>query len=193
MGEFHRRRLPHYYPVNAPIFVTWSLHGAFPPGRRFPCATTEGKAFVAMDRVLDNARTGPMYLKQSAIASKVVEAIEYRAERMGHYDLHTYVIMANHVHLLMTPHMEVSKIMHSLKLFTAREANRILGLTGPFWQDESYDRIVRNGEEFNRIVRYIEMNPVSAGIVSSPDEFPYSRAGRIGNPPQVGNLPHINF
>ena len=193
MAEFHRRRLPHYYPVNTPIFITWCLHGAFPPGRKFPAATTDGSAFVAMDRILDNARTGPMFLKQPELARMVADAIEYRAMQLAHYDLPSYVVMANHVHLLITPHIDVSKIMHSLKRFTALEANRLLDLTGPFWQDESYDRLVRDAQEFRRIVSYIEMNPVRAGFVSSPDEFPFSSIGRDGIPPQVGNLPHINF
>ena len=67
----------------------------------------------------------------------VVEAIRYR-QALGSYQLHAYVVMANHVHLLITPHVEVSSLMQSLKRFTAREGNRMLGHTGqPFWQDES--------------------------------------------------------
>jgi REP element-mobilizing transposase RayT len=54
----------------------------------------------------------------------------------------------------------------------------MLGLAGqPFWQDESYDRAVRNEAEFQRIVRYIEWNPVKAGLVTTPEAFPWSSAG----------------
>ena len=144
-----------------------------------------------MDRILDNARTGPLYLRQPEIAGMVVEAIHYRAQFLGHYDLHCYAVMGNHVHLLITPRVQVPKLMQSLKRFTAREGNRILGLTGrPFWQDESYDRLVRNETEYRRIARYIEMNPVNAGIAATPQEFPWSSARPIDNRPQVGNLPH---
>lgn len=81
--------------------------------------------------------------------------------------------------------------MQSLKRFTGLEGNRILGVTGqPFWQDESYDRFVRDEREFERIVRYIENNPVSAGLAASPEEFPWSSARPIDNRPQVVNLPH---
>ena len=91
-----------------------------------------------MDRLLDNARTGPLTLRQPGIAKVVVDAIHYRDG--GPYDLHNYVVMPNHVHLLITPRLPVSQLMQSLKRFTARENNRIPGLTGqPFWQDESYD------------------------------------------------------
>lgn len=137
-----------------------------------------------MDRLLDNAYTGPLYLRQMEIAKMVVEAIRYRDH--GHYELHNYVVMANHVHLLITPRMEVCRVMQSLKRFTAREANRMLGLTGrPFWQDESYDRLVCDEVEFQRIANYIEMNPVNAGMAASPETFPWSSAWPISNRLQV--------
>ena len=68
----------------------------------------------------------------------------------------------------------------------------MLGLTGrPFWQDESFDRLVRNDTEFERIVEYIERNPVMAGLAATPEEFPWSSARPINNRPQVDNLPRI--
>jgi putative transposase len=91
----------------------------------------------------------------------------------------------------MTPLADVSKLIQSLKRFTAREGNRILGLTGrSFWQDESYDRLVRNRTEFQRIASYIEMNPVKCGLATAPEEFPWSSARPIANRPQIDNLPH---
>ena len=120
----------------------------------------------------------------------VTEAIYYRDRRA--YRLHSFVVMPNHVHLLITPLEAVSKVMQSLKRFTAREGNRMLGLTGqPFWQDESYDRLVRNEAEFDRIVRYIEWNPVTVGLSATPEEFQWSSARPIDNRPQVDNLPHL--
>ena len=60
----------------------------------------------------------------------------------------------------------------------------MLGHTGqPFWQDESYDRLVRDEAEFQRITRYIEMNPVKAGLAAKPEDFPWSSAGPIHNRP----------
>jgi putative DNA methylase len=125
------------------------------------------------------------------IATLMVEAIHYRANALRHYELHSFVVMPNHVHLLVTPCVPVSRLTHSLKRFTAREANRILHLTGnAFWQDESYDHLVRDNTELQRIARYIEWNPVRAGLVTAPEEFPWSSARPIANRPQVGNLPH---
>ncbi len=121
-----------------------------------------------------------------------MKAIHHHETDLKHYEIHAYVVMANHVHLLITPRIEVSKFMQSLKRFTAREGNRMLGLTGqPFWQEESYDRLVRNPEEFERIARYIEHNPVKAGLVKEPADFLWSSARwRVTNPPQATSLPY---
>jgi REP element-mobilizing transposase RayT len=191
------RRLPHYHALTQPIFLTWRLQGSLPEGRIFPAATTSGKAFMAMDRLLDMASTGPLHLRRPEIATMVVETIHYHSEPLGHYHLHNFVVMANHVHLLITPRVPVSKLMQSLKRFTAREGNRILNVTGqPFWQDESYDRLVRDEIEFERIANYIEMIPVRAGVAAAPEDFPWSSGRRIASPPQVSNLvsnlPHNN-
>jgi REP element-mobilizing transposase RayT len=185
------RRLPHLYVIGQPLFVTFCLHDSLPTRRAFPSANlTSGEAFVTMDRLLDHARCGPMFLRQSAIAQLVLDSIDYGAE-IGHYQLHAWVIMSNHVHLLLTPHINVSKLLCSLKAATAKRANLLLKRTGqPFWQDESYDHLVRDGDEFRRIHRYIGYNPVAAGLVAQPEDYLWSSAGRPGRPPQAESLPH---
>ncbi|MGE5645668.1 MAG: transposase [Acidobacteriota bacterium] len=96
---------------------------------------------------------------------------------MGHYRLHAWVVMANHVHVLLTPRVTASKLHQSVKGFTARQANELLGRTGEqFWQRESYDRWVRNEQEFQRIVGYIERNPVTAGLVARVEDYRWSSA-----------------
>jgi hypothetical protein len=85
--------------------------------------------------------------------------------------------LANHVPVLLLPLVSPSRLMKSLKGFTAREANRLLGRTGePFWQRESYDHRVRDDAEWNRIAHYIEDNPVKAGLVSCAREYLWSSA-----------------
>jgi hypothetical protein len=99
--------------------------------------------------------------------------------------------MPNHVHLLITPQIPVSTLMQSLKRFTATQSNRLLNRTGqPFWQDESYDRLVRDDCEFQKIATYIEMNPVTAGLAATPQAFLWRSATPIANRPQIANLPH---
>jgi REP element-mobilizing transposase RayT len=164
------------------MFITWRLHGSLPPNRVFPPETTAGRAFAAMDSILDHATSGPLHLRRPEIARLTVDAIRHGQEHMGYYRCHSFVVMANHVHLLITPLVELSKITHALKRFTARSANQILGLTGqPFWQDESYDHLVREDQEFDRIARYIKNNPVKVGFVIQPEDFPWSSASlRVG-------------
>lgn len=85
--------------------------------------------------------------------------------------------MANHVHLLLTPKVELRRITRSLKGVTARQANQTLHRAGkPFWQDESFDHWVRNEVEFVQIRRYIEQNPVTAGLVERPEDWRWSSA-----------------
>jgi REP-associated tyrosine transposase len=186
-----RRRLPHLYSLCEPVFVTFCLYKSLPAHRALPpVKLTSGEAFATMDRLLDQSCCGPTFLSEPAIAQEVLRSIETGAE-MGHYRMHAWVIMPNHVHLLFTACVNLSKLLGSLKGASARRANLLLGRTGqPFWQDESYDHLVRNGEEFRRIQRYIEYNPVRACLAASPEQYAWSSAGRPERPPQASGLPH---
>jgi putative transposase len=176
---FYRRRLPHLYQADQPVFVTWRLHGSLPGNRSFPPASlSPGKAFAALDRLLDEARTGPFYLRQAAIADMVVEVIQHNANVLGRYDLQAFVVMPNHVHLLVSPHVPLPQLTKALKGFSAKRANQMLGLTGnPFWQEESYDHLVRDETERERVQCYIEQNPVRAGLVRQASDYRWSSAG----------------
>jgi REP element-mobilizing transposase RayT len=180
----YKRRLPHWDAVGGRMFVTFRLRGSLPVGRAFPPERlTGGEAFVAMDKMPDNARTAPLYLNQPEIASMVMKAILDGDAQFGRYDLHAFVIMQNHVNMLVTPHVPARDWLRSLKDFTGREANRILNRTGKsFWQEESYDHLVRNDLEFNKIKRYIEWNPVKAGLADAPETFLWSSAAPGGSP-----------
>jgi putative transposase len=186
-----RRRLPHLDIIGQPVFVTFRLQDSLPAHRPFPNSDlTSGEAFVTMDRLLDHARKSPTFLRQPAIAQLVLASTEHGTE-IGHYEMHSWVIMPNHVHLLLTPKVSTSRLLRSLKATTAKRANVLLQRTGKtFWQDESYDHRVRDGEEFRRIQRYIEHNPVKAGLATKPEAYAWSSAGRPERPPQAAGLPH---
>jgi REP element-mobilizing transposase RayT len=181
-----RRRLPHIYEIGQSVFLTWRLHDSLPPNRFFPDAAlnagpafaASGQAFAAMDRLLDETRSGAFYLRQPAVADMIVEAIHYNANILGHYLLHAFVVMPNHVHLLAAPAVALPKLTKSLKGITAKRANVMLSLTGSaFWQEESYDHLVRHKREFEGIQNYIEENPVRAGLVKEAREYRWSSAG----------------
>jgi putative DNA methylase len=189
----YRRRLPHIYQTEQSIFLTWRLHDSLPSNRAFPKdALSSGQAIVAMDRLLDEACGGQFYLRQPAIADMIVEAIHYNADILGHYLLQAFVVMPNHVHLLLTPALPLPKLTKSLKGITAKRANAMLGLTGkPFWQEESYDHLVRHERELEKIRNYIEENPVRASLVREASEYRWSSAGWAtgGSPADQGVRP----
>jgi REP element-mobilizing transposase RayT len=100
------------------------------------------------------------------VADRVTELILKGEQDLRYFTLHAFVIMPNHVHLLLKPKMYLRRIM-----------NAILGRTGkPFWQDESFDHWVRTEKEFGNIFRYIEWNPVSAGLARRPEDWVWSSA-----------------
>jgi type I restriction enzyme R subunit/putative DNA methylase len=134
-----------------------------------------------MDRELDKAGTGPKWLLDERVAQCVVDTLYYGDAELHLYELRAWVLMANHVHILIDPTAELSNITKSIKGFSARRANAILGLTGqPFWQEESYDHWARGPEESEKIVRYIEENPVSAGLVKRVEDWRWSSAWGTG-------------
>lgn len=90
---------------------------------------------------------------------------------------HAYCIMPNHVHWVFS-HKEdaqvVWRILQRMKSFTAKECNKILKREGQFWEEESYDHIVRDTKEFDNIVWYTLQNPVKAGFVKEWQEWQFS-------------------
>jgi putative transposase len=129
-----------------------------------------------MDRYLDRAISGPMFPRQPAIAELIIESL-FKGVELGHYQLGAFVVMSNHVHVLLLPLASPSKLLKALKGYTAYQANRLLGRTGEqFWQRESYDHFVRDDGEWSRIAAYIENNAVKAGIVIRAEDFPWSSA-----------------
>ncbi len=128
-----------------------------------------------MDRILDSGSIGPTYLSRPECAQIVVDAIRFHA--LQSYELHSYVVMPNHVHMLVTPVVDPAIFLRSIKGFSARRINELLGQAGALWQQESYDHIVRDAEEFGRIRRYIERNPVRAGLVREASGFEWGSAG----------------
>ena len=173
------RRLPHVYPDGEWPFVTWHLHGSLPKARYRPSdKMSAGKAFVWMDRYLDTTRLWPMFLKLPEVADQIVETLGRGCEK-GLYDLRAFVVMGNHVHVLIGPRQQASSVLQWLKETTAREANLILARTGqPFWQHKSYDHWVRDEPAVERIVAYIENNAVRAGLAAEPPLYRWSSAWR---------------
>ncbi len=184
---YYSRHLPHWHPEDAWLFVTWRLAGSLPftPDLltlRRPTPQSPGAAFADFDRRVDHAAHGPKWLAEPSVARIVMEILLAGEREREFYDLRAWAIMPNHVHVLWNPHVPMSRITRWVKGATARKANLVLGRTGElFWQAESFDHWVRNRDELEKIVRYVESNPVAAGLAGAPEHWPWSSAsGRAG-------------
>jgi len=193
--EPYARRLPHIHPQAAWLFVTWRLAGCLPlrrdlllPSGQPPPDT--GAAFVAMDRQTDLAQRGPKWLADPRTARIVVVTLLAGEQERQFYRLRAWVVMPNHVHVLWEPFVDMPAITRWVKGSTARQANLLLGRTGRvFWQDESYDHWVRNRYQLEKTVRYIEWNPVHAGLARTPEDWPWSSAAWQAKPPAPQGSP----
>jgi len=192
--NFYRRNLPHIQPEGATLFITFRLANSLPKEviERLKAQYEEAEKKIKLvtdrderERQLDQARRryfgkwddaldsmtyGEKYLSNPQVADLVAESLLYQAGKV--YDLEAFSILSTHGHVVFAPleeangqYFPLSKIMHSFKLHTALEANKILGREGEFWQHENYDHYVRDEGELERIIQYVIYNPVKAGLV----------------------------
>jgi REP element-mobilizing transposase RayT len=134
-----------------------------------------GLAFRDMDVRLDRAEFGPTWLGSPAVAILLMDTIRSAETERGLCALHAFVVMPNHVHMLITPSKPLCAVTKWIKGASARRANQLLGRTGErFWQDDSFDHWARNRAQFEKIREYIWNNPVKAGLVKYPSEWLYS-------------------
>ena len=180
---FYRRNLPHYSQKDAIYFITFRLAGSLPKevilrlreNQCLPRIKHSRPSFVKFDDYLGSHLERPQWLKDPRIARLVADAIESGDKCL--YTLFGYCIMANHVHMIIRPldsDRPLCPILQLLKKNTALKANKVIGRSGQFWQHESYDHIVRNAAELERIMKYVWNNPVKAGLVSDASHWPWT-------------------
>ena len=173
----YRRRLPHFQPDHVHIFLTWRLFGSLPAIRAKGSYPTPGHAFVAADRALDHPGSGPQWLRDPRIAGLVAESIRSGASRRRWYELDAWVVMPNHVHVLVELWtMSLGRLLKAWKGASAHAVNLVLGSGGTLWQREYWDRYIRDEAHFGKARHYIESNPVKAGLSRAAAEWPFSSA-----------------
>lgn len=120
-----------------------------------------------VERCLDRG-IGCCYLNDPRVAAIAAETLRhFHGQR---YRLLAWCVMPNHVHVLFSPLREhtLDAILHSWKSFSAQKANAFLGRTGPFWQREYFDHLVRDQSSLRRITQYVRDNPKRAGLPNWP-------------------------
>ena len=184
-----RGRLPHWEVPEGLYFITFRQADSIPPEvtarlrleherllttlkqrdqwTAVERAQLSERVFLQLDAALDRGY-GSCILRQSAAARIVRDAILFLDDR--NYDLLAWSVMPNHVHLVvrLRPGWTAWQTMKSLKGFTAREINRLLGSVGRFWQREYFDSLVRDERELAAVVDYVRHNPAKAGLKSWP-------------------------
>jgi REP element-mobilizing transposase RayT len=183
-GWSSRGYLPHYHEAGVTQHVTFRLADSLPVAvietwqdelRLLPESDALKEKYKRVEQYLDEGH-GVCWLQDAGIAEIVQNALLYFAGER--YDLTAWCIMPNHVHTLFTPLGEWhwQKIVGSWQSFTANECNQRLARTGQFWQREPFDRYIRNEEHFQNVIRYIERNPVKAGLCATPEDWQWSSA-----------------
>jgi putative transposase len=155
------------------ILASWTP-ARHPPGRNI----NPSEEFRLAESILDRAAQGPLWLKNPYVADKMVEMLLHGSFELRRFELHAYSVMANHMHVLLTQLAQLRVLTQELKGASARRLNTCLHRTGRFWQAESFDRWVRNEGEFIRIQKYIENNPVKAGVVAKAEDWAWSSASK---------------
>ncbi|TSA05992.1 MAG: hypothetical protein D4R73_11935 [Deltaproteobacteria bacterium] len=87
------------------------------------------------------------------------------------YELLAVVVMDDHVHMVLNPLDTLSKIMHSIKSFTAHQINKASNRRGKLWQDENLDRYIRDQEELLQKLNYIANNPIKANLAAKYGDY----------------------
>ena len=158
-GTFHKRNLPHFYHNDGIYFVTYRLTDSLPSKLVAEIKSTINKNVLPdtirfkrllkkYDDILDKGNFGTKYLSNPDVADICRSTLHYPDGK--DYELICYCIMPNHIHLvfeLLESNKGISKIMQSIKRMSARKSNLLLNRSGKFWQDESYDRLVRGDKE----------------------------------------------
>jgi len=184
--HFHRRNLPHLYFDEGVYFITYRLADSLPSSKvaEIKAAiesleTNDDEKFKRLLKKYDDFLDSGLYGKNHLTNPEVAEICKYTLHHPdgNEFKLICYSIMPNHIHIvfeLIEGNRGISKIMQSIKRISARKSNQILNRTGKFWQDESYDRLVRDDKELYFIIQYVLMNPVNAGFVDNWSDWKHT-------------------
>ena len=183
LGWYERGYIPHFDGGEILQFFTARLFDSLPQSvvEKWREETAnqgeEGKITFRknVEKYLDKG-FGSCFLRDERVAEMTENSLLFHHDKK--YRLTAWVIMPNHIHFLATPleNIELREIAHSIKSYTAHEANKLLGRHGQFWQHEPFDRYVRNRKHFVNVIQYIENNPVKAGLCEKPEDWRFSSA-----------------
>jgi REP-associated tyrosine transposase len=180
-GWHQRGFLPHFDAPGVSQFITFQLYDSFPVTRRPELEAILREADPSAKRGnleawLDRGH-GQCWLRRPEVAD-LVEGTLLEGDG-GDYRLKAWVVMPNHVHLIVEVwQVPLVKLIQTWKGRSSREANKVLGRRGPFWQKDYYDTLIRSETHLKRAIHYTELNPVKAFLVKAARHWAWSSAGR---------------
>ncbi len=179
LGWHENGYLPHRDVPGLLQFVTFRLVDAFPEELQAEWEALlriedDRRRRIELEAYLDKGR-GECHLRRPDIAKVVEDSLRFR--QGVQYELRAWVVMPNHVHLLFKVlDVPMSQLVDAWKGYTAKQANRLLGRKGHFWQDGYWDTYMRDNEHEARTRRYIESNPTKACLAELARDWPWSSA-----------------
>ncbi len=121
-----------------------------------------------MDQALHRWREGPRWLENPRVAQMLVDVILAGDHEQDWYELSAWIVMSNHVHLILLPKAPLEGIARRLKEASAEGANRLLGRGRmPFWAEDGDEQRTIDAEELDRILGHVEENPVALGMMAT--------------------------
>jgi REP element-mobilizing transposase RayT len=160
-------------------FITYRLADSIPIELRHEWEAAmkledDREKFRRMERMLDRG-LGACHLRDTRISQMVQDNLWFHDDKS--YCLLGWVLMPNHFHILAEMRKPLGVVLKNWKSYTGGEANKILGRVGEkFWQADYFDWYIRDQEHYRRVVRYIENNPVKAGLVREKAAWQWSSA-----------------
>jgi putative transposase len=182
-GWRSRGYLTHYDAADAYQHVVFRLHDSLPPAMETQAGSRRlGGWFTEMEAALDAGR-GERWLGRPDVAEAVEATIRcFDGTRFG---LEAWCVMPTHVHVLVRQFSgyRLQDVVGGWKSVSGRRANLLVGRTGRFWALDYFDRVMRDERQLAAAHAYIEANPVSAGLCSTPEAWRWGSARlRAGTP-----------
>jgi len=173
MGWYRPRHLPHFDSPRLPQFITFRLRDSLPAAVAALRADETEPAYRRRLEIALDVGAGACWLARPELAEIVRDGLLHGCGAT--HDMHAFVIMPNHVHVLTTfrDNYRLCDVVRGWKSYSARRINAKLGQNGAFWQREYFDRYIRDEMHFERVRSYIEHNPVTAGLTEIPEHWRY--------------------
>ena len=156
-------KLPHIDAIGSYQFLTFRTNESIDKYIKKLLSTQNIKTSLQqyeIDKHLDSSKNGSYFY------GDVLEYLYHflKEQDKSLYELVSFVVMPNHVHILFKQIKPISEVVRVLKAKSAINLNRLLGKTGKFWAGEYFDKVIRDEKHFEKVYKYIYENPLKVEL-----------------------------